>query len=237
MGTQSLEEEIVLFLRVVLTNFTWWSLLGGNWVQGGKKLNIKILEAKWGDGKHVHPQLLTSIQVARILECSNYNTTMYTWGGSFLPSFHLVHPTHLFVFLVSLTLYESKHREWRESRAAPPPPLKREKEPNKMSSQSRKIWKKANRDAAKICMDCYGCFDCHMDGSSIPKIRRNGAINLWHVVVDVIVVKHQSPKAKKKKYGTRKWWGQQETKTQTHTHTYAHICTTHHNMEWITQEK
>jgi hypothetical protein len=93
MHTQSLEEEIVLFLSVDelhTMKFTW-----GNWVQGGKKLNIKILEAKWVD-EHVHPQLLTSIQVARILECSNYYTSMYTWG-SFLPSFRLV---HLFLFKI-----------------------------------------------------------------------------------------------------------------------------------------
>ncbi len=73
-----------------------------------------------------------------------------------------------------------------------------------------------------------------MDGSSIPKIRRNGAINLWHVVVDVIVVKHQSPKAKKKKYGTRKWWGQQETKTHTHTHTHTYA---QHTTKWNESHK
>jgi hypothetical protein len=48
-----------------------------------------------------------------------------------------------------------------------PRPPEKEKEANKMSSQSREIWQKANRDAAK-CMDCYGCFDCHMDHQS-PK--------------------------------------------------------------------
>ncbi len=46
-----------------MRKFTW-----GNWVQGRKKnLNIKIVEAKWVE-EHVHPQLLTSIQVDMILE-------------------------------------------------------------------------------------------------------------------------------------------------------------------------
>jgi hypothetical protein len=66
---------------------------------------------------------------------------------------------------------------------------------------------------------------CLPYGSSIPKIRRNGAINLWHVVVDVIVVKHQSPKGKKRSmvHGNG---GVNKKQKHIHTHTHTHMHNT-----------
>jgi hypothetical protein len=48
-------------------------------------------------------------------------------------------------------------------------PPEKEKEPNKKChlKAGKYARKQTNKDAAK-CMDCYGCFDCHMDHQS-PK--------------------------------------------------------------------